>query len=657
MFLISAKVELFKSINTPQTVQIDNEVTVLVGMNEAGKTVFLQALEKSNDAQKLAKFDPTPDYPRKGLSKYLKQHNNNPAVATILTYQLTEDEVNDLNAELHTELSIDFTFSVTHKYDNKKSININVDEQPVIKALLSDSVLSTDAKTALKNVSSISDIPNLLTYGLNGDDQIFLNKINARINNSKWNSVVQWEVWQWLEPRIPQFLYFSDYDILPSKINIPDLSTRVNRSKDNPEILTSKDRSALALLRKAGISIEDVTNTADYETENAILGSVSSEITEQVLEFWKQNENIWIKVDIKNAANDVAPYNNGANLYLRTLDRRHIGIETPFDQRSRGFIWFFSFLVWFDRVQEQIGSEKDIILLLDEPGLALHALAQADFLKYIDNLAEKHQVLYTTHSPFMVHSDRLHQVRMVEDKEKIGTVISDNLSGSDSRTIFPLQAALGWTIAQNLFISKFNLLVEGASDLIYLKTVSAFLEKEGREGLRDDITIVPVGGLDNVVTFLALLSANDLKIAVFHDYKGQPEQKLLDIVKEKVIHSKAVLNASQFRDLNSLGENGKASDTEDLFEPKSYLDYFNNTFSKELKGAVINEVELSKRPTIIQRIEDSLKTKNIQIRPSGGFNHYAVASYFASNPPVSLDPDTLRRFEELFKCVNKTLSV
>ncbi len=75
MFLISAKVESFKSINTPQTVSIDNEVTVLVGMNEAGKTVFLKALEKSNDALGLAEFDPVSDYPRKDLSKYQKpQH-------------------------------------------------------------------------------------------------------------------------------------------------------------------------------------------------------------------------------------------------------------------------------------------------------------------------------------------------------------------------------------------------------------------------------------------------------------------------------------------------------------------------------------------------------------------------------------------------------
>src|SRR5205814_2796587 len=128
-----------------------------------------------------------------------------------------------------------------------------------------------------------------------------------------------------------------------------------------------------------------------------------------------------------------------------------------------------------------------------------------------DRLSKKHQVLYTTHSPFMVFSDRLHQVRVVEDKIKIGTVISDNVSGSDPRTIFPLQAALGWTIAQNLFISKRNLLVEGPSELIYLQAVSSLLEKQGMMALREDVTIVPVGGLDKVATFVALLGANGLK--------------------------------------------------------------------------------------------------------------------------------------------------
>jgi predicted ATP-dependent endonuclease of OLD family len=232
-------------------------------------------------------------------------------------------------------------------------------------------------------------------------------------------------------------------------------------------------------------------------------------------------------------------------------------VTTPFKQRSRGFIWFFSFLVWFDSVQHQLEEGKDknrpLILLLDEPGLSLHALAQANFLKYIDDLARKHQVIYSTHSPFMIHNDRLHEVRVVEDRSKIGTVISDNVSSTDERTIFPLQAALGGSIAQNLFISERDLLVEGTADLVILQTVSSVLETQGRTALRNDVSIAPVGGLDKLVTFIALLGANKLKLAVFHDYRGAPEQKLLDLMREKMIASKAILDPSQFRDLAKLG--------------------------------------------------------------------------------------------------------
>ena len=141
----------------------------------------------------------------------------------------------------------------------------------------------------------------------------------------------------------------------------------------------------------------------------------------------------------------------------------------------------------------------------------------------------------------MIHSDRLHQVRLVEDQLKVGTVISSNLNGSDPRTIFPLQAALGWTIAQNLFISERNLLVEGPSELIYLQVASSLFDAKGTPGLRADLTIVPTGGLDNVATFVSLLGASGLKLAVLHDYKGSPEQKLTVLVRDRLLNAKSCL--------------------------------------------------------------------------------------------------------------------
>jgi hypothetical protein len=83
-----------------------------------------------------------------------------------------------------------------------------------------------------------------------------------------------------------------------------------------------------------------------------------------------------------------------------------------------------------------------------------------------------------------------------------------------------------------------------------------------------------------------------------------------------------------------------------------YLDYFNSTFAKALAGTTVKEPELPPGDRIIDRIERYLDDKGIKTRPSGGFNHYRVASDFASRPPTTLDADTIKRFEALFEAVN-----
>jgi hypothetical protein len=654
MLLVSARVGPFKSINKPQTVAIDEDVTVLVGMNEAGKTVFLQALDKSNDVLGLSSFDPIEDYPRKDLPAYLKQHKTQASPVTELTYLLDDEEIKQLNAAFPMGVKSGYTFTVTHDYANALTINIQVDERPIIKALAADESISTDAANAIKRATAIRGIPDALKdLSLTEEDKAFSAKIQGRIAVTKWDSVTQWEVWKWLEPRVPKFLYFGEYELLPSKMNLADLAKRV--ATNDPKQLKPEHHAVLALLRMADIAIDDFAKPGGYEPLKAKIEGVSINLTDQIMEFWKQNEDLEVEIDIKGDPDDEAPFNEGSNLYIRIKNRRHRGVSTPFKHRSRGFIWFFSFLVWFDSVRHQLGKkttdEAEIVLLLDEPGLSLHALAQADFLRYIEELSDKHQVLYSTHSPFMIDSDEPQRIRVVEDRKDVGTVVTDNLSGSDPRTIFPLQAALGWTIAQNLFISKRNLLVEGPSELIYLKALAAALEAHGLKGLRDDVTIVPTGGLDKVATFVALLGASGLQLAVLHDYRGSPDQRLADLVKNKIIQAKLVLNVSQFRDLAKIGKDGPPTDIEDLFTPSLYLDLFNGAFAKTLKVKVA-VADLPKNPRIIVQLEDYLKAKSICLRPSGGFNHYTVASYFASNPPPKYDDDTMKRFAALFAAVN-----
>ncbi len=656
MILVSASIGPFRSMNTVQTIALDPAVTVFVGMNEAGKTVILKALEKSADALQQEGFDVVEDYPRKDLTSYQKQHKTEPAAATVLTYSLDDDEIASINAKLGTSIPSGFTFSVTHKYDGQCNIGVSVDEEPIVAAIVQS--LSADAAAALGGVKTLREIPTkLVGVELTASDNVVLDTLTARIKATTWPKIIEHEVWLLLDSSTPKFLYFSDYDLLPGKMNLTELAQRVEQAKSDPKALHPKHRSVLALLRMADVAVTDFATPGSYEELKAKIEGVSINLTDQVMEFWKQNEDLEVEVDIRADATDEAPYNNGPNLYLRIKNRRHRGVSTPFDQRSRGFIWFFSFLVWFDSVQYQLdpsgkSASKRLILLLDEPGLALHALAQADFLRYIDRLAADHQVLYTTHSPFMVNSDRLHQVRLVEDRKVEGTVVSENLMGADQRTIFPLQAALGWTIAQNLFISERNLLVEGPSELNYLQAVSALLETDGGGGLRDDVTIVPTGGLDNLATFVSLLNASGLQLAVLHDYKGSPEQKLTGLVKDKLLSGKALFNASQFRDLANLGASGQPSDIEDLLPVGKYLSYFNAAFAKQLAGATVTEADLPPGDRVIVRIEQSLKAKGITLRPSGGFNHFLPSSRFSSAPPQSLDADTAARFRALFAAVN-----
>jgi predicted ATP-dependent endonuclease of OLD family len=675
MQLVRAEVGPFKSIEKSGKVSIDAAVTVLVGINEAGKTAFLQALNKSNSIEPSTKFDPVEDYPRKDLTSYLKKHATEPEVVTKLAYQLDAPEIAGIKAETGIELPKQFTFTVSHKYDNAQIVDVPVNEKPVIAELLKSPGLSTDARSALDGVTRLRDVPaKLAAVKLTQEDGEFKARVETRIGATQWDNVLSFEVWSKLNSMIPKFLYFDDYYTLPGKVNLNDLTQRAAQEVQNPAMLEPSHRAMLALLRMADIQLSDLTNPAGYETIKAKLEGISNSITDQVFKFWKQNESLEVEFDIRADAKETQPpFNNGANLYIRIRNKRH-RVTVPFDKRSKGFIWFFSFLVWFDSVQQQqSGAAKraELVLLLDEPGLSLHALAQNDFLGYIDELAKKHQVIYTTHSPFMVRSDRLLQVRVVEDRDLQGTLISDNISGFDRKTLFPLQAALGYSIAQNLFIGRRNLIIEGPSDLIYLPFFSSRLEDERGVSLRSDIVLVPAGGLDKVATFIALFVGNQLELTVLHDSTGKADPRIAALVEQQLIAQRSVLTYAHFRDVTpsirkrgtfvppvrkTLKEPYPATDIEDLLGIDMYLDLFNDAFAARLGSKKAKESDLPPGDRIIGRLGEWLANEGISLRKKGGFNHYAVASHLASNPVKKVDDATLDRFHVLIDTVNGLFS-
>ncbi len=345
---------------------------------------------------------------------------------------------------------------------------------------------------------------------------------------------------------------------------------------------------------------------------------------------------------------------NGMNIWGRVHDTKHM-VSTALGTRSRGFIWFFSFLAWYSQLR---AKKENLILLLDEPGLSLHAKAQEDLLRYFEvELKPYHQLIYTTHSPFMVDPTHFDRVRIVQDRslepdandlaeDEEGTKVITEVLDATPDSLFPLQGALGYEIYQTLFVGPNCLVVEGVSDLLYIQTISTILQEKGRVGLSSDWTITPVGGSDKVSTFVALIGAQTrLKMAVLLDFQKKDKQTLENLYKRKLLKKQKVLTYADYV--------GKSeADIEDMFEPNFYLELVNGTF-----GSSVALADLPKNPPrILRRLERHIKDNPLP--KNAKFNHYAPARYFASEVGAlvaRLSEQELDRFEQAFKALNGLL--
>ena len=134
------------------------------------------------------------------------------------------------------------------------------------------------------------------------------------------------------------------------------------------------------------------------------------------------------------------------------------------DARSSGFQWFFSFYLVF--LVESGEGHKDAMLLLDEPGLHLHPTGQQELIAFFETLSEKSQIIYTTHSPFLIDAEHIYRARPVVEDETGHSRITADTWPKDRETIFPLQAAAGYAMVRGLFQHKKNVLVEGMKRLL-----------------------------------------------------------------------------------------------------------------------------------------------------------------------------------------------
>lgn len=636
MKLTNVTIYKYKSYDQQQSFPIDDDITIIVGKNESGKTAILEAIAKTNyfSDDSDFEFNPTHDYPRKEKKKYDKSGEIGKAISC--TYLLEQEEISEIEKYLGCGVVSKWEFTVTTKYDNRITVtHPEVDTNKFLEFIGNKYNLNSKNLDILKTLTSKEEILDAIDGHRSEEDASEKEKFSKTLIHIKDNyfTDLNWDDWlaaylwqRHLNPIMPKFMYFDEYYELPSEINLETISKST----------TQDAKTAKALLELADVDLDDLKSPDSYEDFKAELEATSSEITQHIFKYWKNNTGLRFQFDIENKINRNSPNTSEKYLNIRIWSDKH-HISLPLSNRSKGFNWFFSFIVWFSRIQED--KSNQYILLLDEPGLNLHAAAQSDLLNFLDDLSKEYQIIYTTHSPFMVPHNSLERVRTVYES-KDGTTIKDAIEEKDSDTLFPLQAALGYDIAQNLFINKNNLLVEGVSDLIYLTMMSSILEESGLQGIRDDITIVPVGGLDKVTSFISLLKGQNLNIVcaldTFTDQKGKA--RLNSLIEQKIIKDKSILFFNEFsRNV------GNIADLEDLFSIEEYLKFFNSAFD-EYDDIAASVIDASK--PVIQQIN--------KIIGKSRYNHYRP-SMTASKLGLSkgdFSQETIERFENLFKKIN-----
>lgn len=545
MQLRAFRIQNYKRIEDTGWVD-SRDLTVLVGKNESGKSAVLRALSKMKPSDG-AEYDGLREFPRR---RYTDEFAQDDWPVSSVRLELTKAEREEL-IEVAPHLDKVELVEVTRRYSGQRSVAfLGATPAPAVTTRVLRAALAAAKDTVGKVVApdgkgeqmrelkvaviAVLDglIPASSPPGRVTADSV--DKCVAAVRgqlNEAWQSealsgvvialealadqaadvAAEQDARTWVVEQMPQYIYFDRFDVLDSAVHIPTFIGKVKNQPHEPRIRTTQclfdhvqlDTAKLsALIPQPGATVSDQTRR--QVDERAILASSAGQaMTKKFSQWWDQRSHSF-RYDIDGeyfrvwVADDLDPS------------------EIELDQRSQGMQYFFSFFLVF--LVELQAAHVNSVLLLDEPGTSLHGTAQARIVQFLTELSTDNQVIYTTHSPFMIDGDRLENARAVwEDQTTGSTKISDDVWPRDRDALFPLQAALGYRLAQSLFIAPHQILVEGITDYWIIKALAQACASTGRTALHPDIILTPAGGAGRTVPLASMLVGHDIAVAALLD--------------------------------------------------------------------------------------------------------------------------------------------
>lgn len=563
MKLVWTQIKNFRSIKDSGKIFFNPNLTILAGKNESGKSNILKALECFS----LDKFNIDTDFP----IDYIKEEY--PEV--IVHYQLEEDAMNHLcdtlkiNKENAYKIS-GVTVTRTSEYLESIEVDIFKDTLQYVVDSVNDAIEKINRELKKNNKLNINSKSSYLLSDLIEKIDSYLltvretlneeqtNKINSTIKELNLHLEILNEFSNYIsgeefKETIPNFIYFSSFeDIIPDSISSDeDITPIVTRFfkvvNQNPKLLFDESHPQKRRLLSDRISAGISGNFMDYYSQDSV--------------------SLRINLD-----------GDELNFFVYGTDP-----QKPFQprQRSQGFQWFLSFYLTL-QAEMKIGS----VLLIDEPGLYLHASAQEDLLGMLNNLSDKSPIVISTHSHWLMDPNRLERIRLVLKVNDQTQVENKIHKGADAYTMKPILSAIG--LGFNNDISSFGkriILVEGYSDYYYLEAMRYFFQEI--LGINFEyFKIYPCLGSAQIINVLTFLvdSETEYFILLDNDKAGrQVERKL-----------KAECGIDENKILFTPLKSKSTSVIEDMFSQKDFNEIIlasldSNKFDKVLVSKKFNE--------------------------------------------------------------------
>lgn len=587
------RVKNFRSIKDTGRMYVDSNLTVLAGKNESGKSNILKALDAFSNTGFSEDDFPEGENPKNNvptvevslkfnfgdIKKNLSKNNSEYRGISnerMFNYTVKKSLVNNeqytygtIQNIFFTERHIDIMKDVAEILISNVKMSSHKDNLSVRKEELYYEIYNfingfpkLEAPIELligivSNVKRIFEIRDVVSTKKNGRvEEYYRFGMNHGLMSSEtavikemlesYNEITKKNDQFEKSISIPKFKMLESFEQpLPDSINI----------FSNEEDIWSSYVSQALGIEKTGNTYEVSNRDLKRKTEK-----FSDEITLLFQNVYTQNP-IKLELDI------------GAN---NTLDFYIYDGENDIDflpsQRSKGFQWFLSFFFAINAAKED-GN----IILIDEPGPYLHPKAQKDVLKALEVLTESNQIIFTTHSPYLINPNSLERIRLVRRNNKNCTIVENQIhtsSVADQEVYTPIITAVGLDLSGAFgTFGEHNTIVEGISDYYYLECMKKYVDNIGRLGEMRFIPSIGVSKIDKLASLLIGWGA-DFKVLLDNDKAGRDEKKELE--------QKLMLSSDQLIFVSE--ESGYA--IEDLFSREDFLKYIMPDFkeSEQDKG-------------------------------------------------------------------------